>query len=59
MELRITAGNPSAEELAALCAVLAATPSDSAPPRRPRSAWTDPARRLGVQRSWRDSTLPG
>jgi hypothetical protein len=62
--LRVVRGEPTAEELAALVAVLAAR-SAAAPAqaRRPRSAWADPAGRLGLTHragpgAWRRSTLP-
>lgn len=65
--LRVVRGEPTAEEVAALVAVLAARAAAAARSRsrtRPRSAWADPARRLpgpplpGPQ-SWRRSGLPG
>ena len=63
--LRVVRGEPTAEELAALVAVLAARSAAAAapPPARPRSAWADPARRLGVAGrpgpgAWRRSALP-
>lgn len=62
--LRVVRGEPTAEELAALVAVLAARSAAApAPARRPRSAWADPTRRLGVTHragpgAWRRSTLP-
>jgi hypothetical protein len=62
--LRIVRGGPSAEELAALVAVVAALPTGAGEPRRPRSSWADPVR--GVRRphphgpgGWRTSHLPG
>jgi len=62
--LRVVRGEPSADELAALVAVLAtrgASPAASAPPRR--TAWNDPARlvREPVRPGpggWRASSLP-
>ncbi|MGZ4638749.1 MAG: acyl-CoA carboxylase epsilon subunit, partial [Actinomycetes bacterium] len=43
--LRVVAGDPTAEELAALVAVVAARGAGRADPApRPRSAWNDPAR---------------
>jgi Acyl-CoA carboxylase epsilon subunit len=61
--LRVVRGQPTAEELAALVAVLAAASAAAAPPPRPRSAWADPARRLGITArpgsgAWRRSALP-
>jgi acyl-CoA carboxylase epsilon subunit len=61
--LRVVRGEPTAEELAALVAVLAARSAAPAPARRPRSAWADPARRLGLTSrpgpgAWRRSALP-
>jgi Acyl-CoA carboxylase epsilon subunit len=62
--LRVVRGEPTAEELAALVAVLAARSAAApAPTRRPRSAWADPGRRLGLTHragpgAWRRSTLP-
>jgi hypothetical protein len=60
--LRVVRGEPTAEELAALVAVLAARSAAPTPP-RPRSAWADPARRLGLAGrpgpgAWRRSALP-
>ena len=60
--LRVVRGEPTAEELAALVAVLAARPAAPPPPRL-RSAWADPARRLGLTHrpgpaAWRRSALP-
>ncbi len=61
--LRIVRGEPSADELAALVAVLAARSAASPPAPRPRPAWSDPARRLGLRArpgsgAWRRSALP-
>ena len=61
--LRVVRGEPTAEELAALVAVLAARSAAAAPAPRPRSAWADPARRLGLTArpgpgGWRRSALP-
>lgn len=61
--LRVVRGQPTAEELAALVAVLAARSAAPAPARKLRSAWADPARRLGLTHragpgAWRRSTLP-
>ena len=61
--IRVVSGNPSAEEIAVLVAVLASAGGDAdpAPPAR-RSAWSDPrwrligpATRVG---GWRASGLP-
>ena len=59
--LRVVRGEPTVEELAALVAVLAARSAPPAP--RLRSAWADPARRLGLNSrpgpgAWRRSALP-
>jgi hypothetical protein len=63
--LRVVRGEPTAEELAALVAVLAARAAAGAGGRpRPRSAWADPATRLRMPlrpgpAAWRRSALPG
>ena len=61
-ELRIVRGTPTAEELAALVAVLAAASSTSTPARRaPRPAWAAPDRvvRQPLTRSgWSHSLAP-
>lgn len=61
--LRVVRGAPTAEEIAALVAVLAARPA--APPAAvaPRPAWRDLAARLGPPAApgrggWRGSALP-
>jgi hypothetical protein len=61
--LRVVRGEPTAEELAALVAVLAAR--SAVPARAPglRPVWSDPARRLGLTHrpgpgAWRRSALP-
>lgn len=60
--LCVESGNPSPEELAALVAVLSALggPEEERP--RRRSAWSDPAWRLGgpgaATGGWRTSSLP-
>jgi hypothetical protein len=61
--LRVVRGDPTPEELAALVAVLAARSAAPAPAPRLRSAWADPARRLGLTHragpgAWRRSALP-
>ena len=61
--LRVVRGEPTAEELAALVAVLSARSVAAAPAAGPRSAWADPARRLGLTArpgpgAWRRSALP-
>jgi hypothetical protein len=63
--LRVVRGEPTAEELAALLAVLAArsAAAGAATRPRPRSAWADPAARLRVPlrpgpQAWRRSALP-
>jgi hypothetical protein len=61
--LRVVRGEPTAEELAALVAVLSARSVAAAPAAGPRSAWADPARRLGLTDrpgpgAWRRSALP-
>jgi hypothetical protein len=64
--LQVVRGNPTAEEIAALVAVLTARAQAAAspPPRRPRSQWSAPARRLRhpLQHgpgAWRASAFPG
>jgi hypothetical protein len=64
--LRVVRGEPTAEELAALVAVVAArsVAAEAVRPARPRSAWGDPASAVrGVHRpgpdGWRRSRLPG
>ena len=62
--LRVVRGEPSAEELAALVAVLTARAAAPAAPPPPRSVWADPTSRLrGTVRTgpdaWRRSSLPG
>jgi Acyl-CoA carboxylase epsilon subunit len=60
--LRVVRGEPTAEELAALVAVLAARAGAEPPPEPLRSAWADPARQLFAPRvgpgAWRRSALP-
>jgi hypothetical protein len=61
--LQVVRGEPTAEELAALVAVLAARAAAPAPAARVRSAWADPARRIRVTARpgpgpWRRSALP-
>lgn len=63
--LRIVKGDPTAEEIAALVAVLQATASAGAPPpgRRPVSEWAAPHRRLSTTfpsgpSGWRASAMP-
>jgi hypothetical protein len=61
--LRVVRGQPTAEELAALVALFAARSAGTVPAPRPRSAWADPARRLGLTArpgpgAWRRSALP-
>jgi hypothetical protein len=64
--LRVVRGDPTAEEIAALVAVLTARAraTGSASPERRRSAWADPSRRLRRPLphgpgAWRSSALPG
>ncbi len=64
--LRVVRGDPTAEEIAALVAVLTARGRTSGPPpQRPRrSTWSDPSRRVRRPLShgpgaWRASALPG
>jgi hypothetical protein len=62
--LRVVRGEPTAEELAALAAVLAARAAGAAPPPRRRSVWAEPAARLRRPLrpgpgAWRRSGLPG
>jgi len=61
--LRVVRGDATAEEIAALVAVLGAVQAPSSPEQQPRSVWADPAR--GVRRplphgpgAWRASGLP-
>jgi Acyl-CoA carboxylase epsilon subunit len=61
--LRVVRGEPTPEELAALVTVLAARSAAAAPAPVVRSAWADPARRLGRTHrpgrgAWRRSALP-
>jgi len=61
--LRVVRGEPTADDLAALVAVLAARSAVAPPAPRSRSAWADPARRLGLTQrpgpsAWRRSALP-
>lgn len=61
--LRVVRGEPTPVELAALVAVLAARAAAGPGPPGPRSAWADPAARLGVPpapgpSAWRRSALP-
>jgi hypothetical protein len=62
--LRVVRGAPTADELAALIAVVSARAGATAELDRPRSAWSDPYRRLrrpvphGTG-AWRRSALPG
>lgn len=49
---RIVRGEPTAEELAALIAVLAARPRATAPTRRPESAWWRSGLPASTPRSW-------
>ncbi|MFB9836614.1 acyl-CoA carboxylase subunit epsilon [Actinoallomurus acaciae] len=63
--LQIVQGDPTPEEIAALVTVLTARASAAtAPPEpRPRSAWSDPSRRLRHTLphgpgAWRASSLP-
>ena len=49
---RIVRGEPTAEELAALIAVLAARPTTSAPTRRPESAWWRSGLPASTPRNW-------
>ncbi|MFD0556113.1 acyl-CoA carboxylase epsilon subunit-like protein [Stackebrandtia endophytica] len=60
MDIKVIAGSPDAADLAVVCAVLTSGSTVAAPraPRRAASAWGSPARRLGVARDWRDSSLP-
>jgi hypothetical protein len=62
--LRIVRGSPTPEEIAALVTVLTTRARTSAPPPKPRSAWSDPARRLRRPLThgpgaWRSGALPG
>jgi acyl-CoA carboxylase epsilon subunit len=63
--LRVVRGDATAEEIAALVAVLLSHPADDeAPPVPARSAWADRSSRLRRPLhpgpgAWRRSTLPG
>ncbi|MGH8876583.1 MAG: acyl-CoA carboxylase subunit epsilon [Stackebrandtia sp.] len=58
MEISITAGRPDEADIAALVLALRTRgPAEAAPVPRV-SAWGDPARRLGMHRDWRSTTLP-
>jgi hypothetical protein len=61
--LRVVRGEPTAEELAVLVAVLSARSAAPAPAAPSRPAWADPGRRLGLVHrpgpgAWRRSALP-
>jgi hypothetical protein len=60
--IRVESGNPSAEELAALVAVLSAVGGGGAERPTRRSAWSDPGWHLGgpgaATGGWRASSLP-
>lgn len=61
--LRVVKGDPTAEELAALVAVVAASASGEEPPRPPARPWSAPARGLRApvhagRGAWRASGLP-
>ncbi|HEY3502993.1 MAG TPA: acyl-CoA carboxylase epsilon subunit [Actinocatenispora sp.] len=60
--LTVVGGEPMADELAALVAVLAARAVPAAAPPAPRPLWRDPAARLGVTRrgplAWRTGARP-
>lgn len=60
--LTVVRGEPTAEELAALIAVLAARAVPTAAPPAARPPWRDPAGRLGVTRrgplAWRTAARP-
>jgi Acyl-CoA carboxylase epsilon subunit len=63
--LRVIRGDATAEEIAALVAVLLSRPGDAgAPPAAARSAWADRSRQLRRPLrpgpgAWRRSALPG
>jgi hypothetical protein len=62
--LRVVRGEPTTEELAALLAVVTARSATATKDERPRSTWSDPARRLRRPSppgsgAWRRSGLPG
>jgi hypothetical protein len=62
--LRVVRGEPTAEELAALLAVITARSATATTVERPRSTWSDPAHRLRRPvppgpGAWRRSALPG
>jgi hypothetical protein len=61
--VRVVRGEPTAEELTALVAVLSTRPATAPSGPAPRSAWADPARRLRTPlragpHAWRRSALP-
>jgi hypothetical protein len=61
--LQVVRGEPTAEELSALIAVVTARAATAAQPVRKRSGWADPARRLRRPLSpgpgaWRHSARP-
>jgi hypothetical protein len=55
--VRVVRGEPTAEEIAALIAVLAAVPTVAAPTQRTESAWWRSGLPAGAPRSWRDGRL--
>ena len=62
--LRVVRGEPTAEELAALVAVVSARGAPAPSARGVRSAWIDRSRMLRrcpphAPGAWRDSALPG
>jgi hypothetical protein len=62
--LRVVRGEPTAEELAALIAVVCARVAGGATVHRPRSAWSAPDRLLRRpvapgRDGWRRSSIPG
>jgi hypothetical protein len=61
--LKIVNPDATPEEVAAIVAVLSALGGGGEPPRRPRSTWSDPSRRMHGLMSpgsgaWRASALP-
>jgi hypothetical protein len=62
--LRVVRGEPTADELAALLTVIATRAAAATKVARPRSTWSEPARRLRRPMppgagAWRRSGLPG
>ncbi|WP_025272198.1 acyl-CoA carboxylase subunit epsilon [Haloglycomyces albus] len=58
--IRVTRGNPTAEETAVITALLysLAGSGDDEPAVRRTPSWSDPGLKLRVRRSWRDTAIP-